>query len=152
MKVTSVEEQTETTLIASPGSTEPSVRALEVPIGHDSRAYSRLPGRINIRYQSFDSKESLEQRGISYEELSCTRNISAGGLLFIGHEPPPGVGSVLALTIELEHGEPSIECLARIVRVHEIDNRTYDIAVCFLDLTGAQRARLEKYVEGETHF
>jgi len=66
--------------------------------------------------------------------------------------PPPGVGAILELTIELEKPEAPIECLARIVRVHEVDQQTYDIAVCFLDLTGAQRARLEKYVQGETRF
>ncbi|HOU36601.1 MAG TPA: PilZ domain-containing protein, partial [Candidatus Omnitrophota bacterium] len=67
-------------------------------------------------------------------------------------EPPPGVGSILELTIELEKAESPIQCLARIVRVHEVNARTYDIAVIFLDLTGAQRARLEKYIQGVTRF
>jgi type II secretory ATPase GspE/PulE/Tfp pilus assembly ATPase PilB-like protein len=151
MKVTNIEEERKEQARGDTAQ-EPVVKSLEEPGPGDSRAYSRLHDRINIRYQTFDAKEGLSQRGISFEELSCTRNISAGGLLFIGHEPPPGVGTVLELTIELENSEAPIECLARIVRVHEIDRHTYDIAVCFLDLTGAQRARLEKYVEGETHF
>ncbi len=154
MKVTSVEEQVASPARADtmPAGPVPAPAAPETGSAENNRAYSRLQERINIRYKTFDAKEVLAQRGISYEELSCTRNISAGGLLFIGHVPPPGVGAILTLTIELENGEAPIECLARIVRVHEVSPQTYDIAVCFLDLTGAQRARLEKYVEGEIRF
>lgn len=119
----------------------------------NKRTYSRLQNRINIKYKVFESsREKLIEKGIKPEELTVTRNISAGGLLFVGHEPPPGVGAILELTIELEFGEESIECLARIVRVDELDFNTYDIAVCFLDLTGGQRQRLEKYVDAETRF
>jgi type II secretion system protein E len=154
MKVTSVEEQREIAVRtgASSGTGQGSNIPGAVPV-QNNRAYNRLHDRINIRYQVFDtSKENLEARSINPEELACTRNISAGGLLFIGHEPPPNVGSVLELTIELESGESPIQCLSRIVRIHELDPRTFDIAVVFLDLTGAQRARLQKYIEGEIHF
>jgi hypothetical protein len=35
-----------------------------------------------------------------------------------------------------------------VVRVEEIEEeKNYHIAVCFLDITGAQRARLNRYVE-----
>lgn len=151
MKVTNVQEERPVTAVPSvePGAPQGVPQAQE---GENKRVYRRLQDRINIRYRPFDAREALEQRGISYEELSCTRNISAGGLLFIGHEPPPGVGAILELTIELENTEAPIQCLARIVRIQEVDTRTYDIAVIFLDLTGAQRARLEKYVESELSF
>ncbi|HNQ51250.1 MAG TPA: ATPase, T2SS/T4P/T4SS family [Candidatus Omnitrophota bacterium] len=158
MKVTNVEEKRSGTVSAGQSAAPALVPAVpeageaDAAAGGNNRVYSRLQERINIRYRSFDVKDVMAQRGISYEELSCTRNISAGGLLFIGHVPPPGVGAILELTIELEKPEAPIECLARIVRVHEVDQQTYDIAVCFLDLTGAQRARLEKYVQGETRF
>ncbi|HQJ15996.1 MAG TPA: ATPase, T2SS/T4P/T4SS family [Candidatus Omnitrophota bacterium] len=152
MKVTNIEGQR--AVEAAPAFEPPSQPEALADTGgqENKRVYSRLTERINIRYRTFDSKEVLAQRGVSYEELSCTRNISAGGLLFIGHEPPPGVGSILELTIELEKDESPIQCLARIVRVHEVNARTYDIAVIFLDLTGAQRARLEKYIQGVTRF
>ncbi|MFA5099653.1 MAG: ATPase, T2SS/T4P/T4SS family [Candidatus Omnitrophota bacterium] len=153
MKVTGGEEKMES---SAPEEISEEPQVVKVPgtpfSAADNRAYNRLQERINIRYKVFDSKEGLAQRGITFEELSRTKNISAGGLLFIGHEPPPGVGSVLELIIEIENGEAPVECLARIVRAHEIDSHTFEIAVCFLDLTGAQRARLEKYVEGEMHF
>jgi type II secretory ATPase GspE/PulE/Tfp pilus assembly ATPase PilB-like protein len=152
MKVTNVEEQRVEKAYTESASAAAIVPQAQSPESMNNRAYARLQERINIRYKVFDAKDSLAQRGISFEELSCTKNISAGGLLFIGHEPPPGVGSVLELTIEIENKDDVIECLARIVRVHEIDPHTFDIGVCFLDLTGAQRARLEKYIEGETHF
>jgi hypothetical protein len=154
MKVTSVEEQRETAMRTG-ASLEPApgIKNSGAVLVQNNRAYNRLHDRINIRYQVFDSsKENLAARSINPEELACTRNISAGGLLFMGHEPPPNVGSVLELTIELESGESPIQCLSRIVRIHELDPRTYDIAVVFLDLTGAQRARLQKYIEGEIKF
>jgi hypothetical protein len=37
-----------------------------------------------------------------------------------------------------------------VVRVEELhEEKHYDIAVCFLDITGAERLRLNKYVETE---
>jgi type II secretory ATPase GspE/PulE/Tfp pilus assembly ATPase PilB-like protein len=151
MKVTSVEEQHYAPIRQESAFEEipQSGVSQAVPV-ENNRVYNRLLDRINIRYRVFDSKEGLAQRGITQEQLTCTKNISAGGLLFIGHEPPPGIGSILELTIELENNEAPIECLARIVRADEIGRNTYDIAVVFLDLTGAQRKRLEKYIGGET--
>ncbi|MFA6384462.1 MAG: ATPase, T2SS/T4P/T4SS family [Candidatus Omnitrophota bacterium] len=148
MKVTGVEEPQGSQARIDTTTSEQVIEATETTaLSANNRVYDRLPERVNIRYKVFGSKEGLAQRGITSEELSRTKNISAGGLLFIGHEPPPDVGAVLELSIELEPGEEPIECLSRIVRSQEIDQRTFDIAVCFLDLTGAQRARLEKYIQ-----
>jgi hypothetical protein len=52
------------------------------------------------------------------------------------------------LKIELPTEEKPIECLARIVREEEVEaDKTYDVAACFLDLTSADRSRLEKFIE-----
>jgi type II secretory ATPase GspE/PulE/Tfp pilus assembly ATPase PilB-like protein len=112
----------------------------------DRRAYQRLIAGIHMRYKIFESHEELLKRGYAPEQLSVTRNISAGGLLFISGQPI-SVGAILELIIELPNGQEAIECLARVLRVKEIrPNESYDVAICFLDITGAQRARLDKYV------
>ena len=112
----------------------------------DRRAYSRLVAGVNMRYKIFESHEELLKRGYAPEQFSVTKNISAGGLLFISGQPIP-VGAILELIIELPNDQEPIECLARVLRVREIrPNESYDVAVCFLDITGAQRARLDKYV------
>jgi type II secretion system protein E len=112
----------------------------------DKRIYSRLDARINLRYKVFRSAEELLKRGYTPEHVSASKNISAGGLLFTAGQAIP-VGAILELIIELPDGKESIECLARVVRVQEIElNKNYDTAACFLDITSAQRARLDKYV------
>ncbi|MCX5702225.1 MAG: ATPase, T2SS/T4P/T4SS family [Candidatus Omnitrophica bacterium] len=117
--------------------------------GMNRRTYSRLDNKINLRYKALKSQEELSRRGFNPEQLCVTKNISAGGLLFIADELLP-IGSILELHIELPDGSQAIECLARIVRIYELEqDRSYDIAVCFLDLTGADRMRLSKYLEVE---
>lgn len=86
------------------------------------------------------------KRGIVPEHLSVTENISAGGMLLYVDEPLP-VGSILELKLELPSESDSIECLARVVRIETTAEKSYLIAVCFLDLSGAERSRLNKYVE-----
>jgi type II secretory ATPase GspE/PulE/Tfp pilus assembly ATPase PilB-like protein len=127
----------------------PPEEAVLEPPGSDRRAYSRLNRKINIRYKVFKSREELLKKGFSPEQLSVAKNISGGGLLFVSDEAL-AVGSFLELNIELPDGEKSIECLSRVVRVEEIEEHgKYDIAVCFLDITGSERSRLNKYVETE---
>jgi len=114
------------------------------------RAYSRLDNKINLRYRVFKSQKDLVKREFAPEHLSVTKNISASGLLFVSNEPL-AIGSVLELIIELPDTEPPIECLARVVRIEELEEeKNYNIAVCFLDITSAQRVRLDKYVETES--
>ena len=119
----------------------------ETSLEHDRRTFIRLPSNINLRYKVFHSEEELFSRGFRPEEFSLTRNISAGGLLFISHEPLV-FGSVLELNVDLPVNQETVQCLARVVWVSESDNKgIFEIGVCFLDLTGAQRAKLEQYVE-----
>ncbi|MFH1640633.1 MAG: ATPase, T2SS/T4P/T4SS family [Candidatus Omnitrophota bacterium] len=148
MKVTSAEEEgpekSDSTL-----SVRIEPESLFKPGGADRRTYSRLNNKINLRYKALNSKEELSRRGFNPEQLSVTRNISAGGLLFISDQIFT-IGSIMELSIELPDGSQVIECLARVVRIYELEqDRSYDIAVCFLDLTGADRARLSKYLETE---
>jgi type II secretory ATPase GspE/PulE/Tfp pilus assembly ATPase PilB-like protein len=147
MKVTSAEEIIDTERKAT--AFYPAYASEQAPkaSGLDKRAFSRLNSKVNIRYMTFKSQEQLLKRGLTPEQLSVTKDISAGGLLFVSDEPV-SIGSILELKIELPYAEEPIECLARVVRIDEQEKK-YNIAVCFLDITNAERARLNKYVETE---
>jgi type II secretory ATPase GspE/PulE/Tfp pilus assembly ATPase PilB-like protein len=119
----------------------------QTTLEHDRRTFIRLSSNINLRYKVFHSEEELFSRGFRPEEFSLTRNISAGGLLFISREPLV-FGSILELNVDLPVNQETVQCLARVVRVSESDKKgIFEIGVCFLDLTGAQRQKLEQYVE-----
>ncbi|MBN1913185.1 MAG: Flp pilus assembly complex ATPase component TadA [Candidatus Omnitrophica bacterium] len=145
MKVTPVEEQAQEQKSLSYGDfTSYNTQGDQ----HDKRAYPRLNDKINLRYKLIKSEGELLKRGITPEQLSVTKNISAGGLLFIADEPL-ALGAILEINVEIP-GEQPIQCLAKIVRAEESQGgKRFDVAVCFLDLTGAERKRLNKYVEGE---
>jgi type II secretory ATPase GspE/PulE/Tfp pilus assembly ATPase PilB-like protein len=109
------------------------------------RVYRRLDKQVIVRYKVFEIENELIKRKDVAEEVSSTKNISAGGLLFLASDKLV-VGSILELKIQLPNSEELIECLARVVRVEELEERKeYDIAVCFLDLTSAERIRLDKF-------
>ena len=110
------------------------------------RVYRRLNDEVKVRYRVFEIENELIKRKDIAEELVTTKNISAGGLLFVAHDKL-SVSSILELKIQLPNSQELIECLARVVRVEElVEQKEYDVAVCFLDLTGADRIRLDKFV------
>ena len=149
MKVTSIEEQIDIEKNPQVSRAEPSEDDILKPSQFDKRAYTRLSCEANLRYKVFKSQQDLIKRGFNPEQLSVTKDISAGGLLFVSNEPVP-IGSILELKIELPDSKELIECLARVVRIEEREaDQNYNIAVCFLDITGAQKARMNKYVKTE---
>ncbi len=143
MRVTSTEENKDNG--GSQGVGEGAVS--ETSLQDERRGFIRLNNSINLRYKVFRTEEELFGRGFRPEEFSITRNLSAGGLLFISNESLP-FGSILELNVDLPVAQETVQCLSRVVRVSESERKgMFDIAVCFLDLTGAQRAKLEQYVE-----
>jgi type II secretory ATPase GspE/PulE/Tfp pilus assembly ATPase PilB-like protein len=150
MKVTSAEEQPDLEKKAQVFSSGLLKETNTLPPGWtEGRSYQRLNSKVNLRYKVFKSQGELLRRGFTPEQLSVTKNISAGGLLFYADEPLP-IGSILELKIELPDGKEPIECLARTIRIDEIEEEeNYNIAVCFLDITSAERTRLNKYTETE---
>jgi len=109
----------------------------------EERAYPRIQEKVNVRYRivKLPGQESTPPRSV--EELTVTRDISAGGLVFVASDAPP-MGAVLELKVELVEGD--VECLARVVRVAEERENLYETAVCFLDLSRKDRSILEKFV------
>jgi len=118
--------------------------------GLERRAYSRLQSGISVQYKVFKSQEELLKRGFKPEQFSLTKNISAGGLLFDAGEFI-SLSSIIELKLELpDKKDEPIECLARVIRSEEIEeNKIYETAVCFLAITSAERARLDRFIERE---
>jgi hypothetical protein len=112
----------------------------------DKRNYARLHSRVNLRFKVFDSMDQAASRGYKPENLTVTGNLSAGGLLFYANESV-AVSSLVEVKLELPDSPDSIVCLAKVIRVEEIEpGRKYNIAVQYLDITSANRARINKFV------
>jgi type II secretion system protein E len=117
--------------------------------GLERRIYRRLLNTVNIRYRVVKDPNELDRRGQGPEQHTVTKDVSASGLLFLATEAL-AVGVIIELKIELPGMEEAIECLARVVRTEEgKKERTYYCGACFLDISGADRSRLNKYVESE---
>jgi type II secretory ATPase GspE/PulE/Tfp pilus assembly ATPase PilB-like protein len=112
------------------------------------RAFKRVDNSVGIRYRVYRQGEDLTHRGQRPDKISVTKDISAGGLLFVSDEILT-TGQILELYIDLPRSRETVDCLARVVKVADMGNR-FDVSVCFLDLTGAQRARLDEYVNAES--
>ena len=70
-------------------------------------------------------------------------------MAFIAPEEIP-IGSILEVNMELPDGKDPIVCLAKVVWVkptEEVDR--YEIGICFLDLTGSERTRINYFVREE---
>jgi type II secretory ATPase GspE/PulE/Tfp pilus assembly ATPase PilB-like protein len=112
----------------------------------ERRVYPRLDSKVNVRFKVFKSKEELIKRGFNPDHLSVTKNISAGGIVFVSHEPL-AVGSLIELGMEIPGMDEPIECLARVLRVQEIkEEEIYDVVVYFLDIASAQKTKLNKFI------
>ncbi len=118
----------------------------------EKRIYMRLDERINVRFTIHRSpvkKDMFGKEEINPEQLSTTKNISAGGVLFISNEAPP-VDAILDLTLEVPGRHDPITCLAKVIRVETAEaKKLYDVAVFFLGISSKDRAYLDKYVHEE---
>lgn len=148
MKVTSSEEDAAETQEVS--ALNQDVLTLSLPRGvaiSERRSFLRLNSQVNIRYKIFQSESQALKKDFTDERFSFTKDISAGGILFISHLAFV-IGVILELTIKLPDASQPVECLARVVRIEESqEENKYEIAACFLDITSAQRVRLNKYAE-----
>ncbi len=145
MKVTQAEEALAQTASRESASVEWPQEA-KTPSGGGKRAYVRLESRVNVRYKAFKSLDDVSRKGYKPDNFTVTANISAGGILFFSDEST-NVGSFVELKVELPDTEEAVLCLARVVRVEEIEpEKKYNIAVQFMDITSADKARINKFV------
>ncbi len=114
----------------------------------NSRTYTRVEIRAGIRYQVVEQDDDdmthLTTDGV--EHSSITKDLSAGGVRFVtGYTLP--MGTILDLKIQLEKGEKSIDCLGKICRIEEDSvSAMFNLAAYFLDISSADRVRLDNYV------
>lgn len=147
MQVTSAEE--EAVKIEAMEKT-PVVSAIKIEddefSGSDKRIFERLDRKLNVRFTIYILKEELLESSPHLERFSVTKNVSAGGLLFVSNISLP-VGSILEMKLELPDAEPPMQCMARIVRTIEVEpDKSYNIGVYFLDIKSADRSRIKKYI------
>ncbi|MFH1753582.1 MAG: ATPase, T2SS/T4P/T4SS family [Candidatus Omnitrophota bacterium] len=148
MQVTSAEEELGD--LSKKAQVSAAVQAGNEFSGRDKRIFERVSKKLNMRYNIYKLKEEFIEGGPTKERFSVTKNLSAGGLLFVSNFPLP-VGSVLELKIELPDAEPPVQCLGRVVREEETNmDKSYDIGLYFLDITSANRARIKKYISNVT--
>jgi len=148
LKVTQAEELSARGSVAGEGADRAPGPSSEGPSGTDKgqRTYVRLSGRVNIRYKVFDSLDEVRKSGFRPESLSTTVNVSAGGMLFVSSEPL-SVGAFVEMKLEVPDSKDPVVCLARVVRTEEIDPlKRYNIAVQYMDITSADRVRIDKFV------
>ncbi len=117
------------------------------PSGTNNRVYQRILLRTNLVYTIFKSHADMMAKKSAGEFKTVTSDISAGGLTFVCRQAP-SAGSLVELKLEWIDGGHPIECLAKVVRVDATSqDDAFNAAVAFLDITGADRARVEKYIE-----
>ncbi len=141
----------------------------------DKRIHSRLPIKIPVRFRLVEKGEGevieLSSEGLDLTDVftknlldeniggkikdkdfknvfSSSTNISAGGLVFESRYLTPE-DSILELKIDLPSDKESIQCLAKVVRVEKDLPRCFYVAVCFLDIAGADRKRIDKFTKKE---
>ena len=120
--------------------------------GGNNRVYHRIPLRTNVVCTMYKSHADMLAKKDAVETKTVTADISAGGLTFVSRQPLL-VGALVELRIEWSDGGKPIECLSRIVRVDATQEEDiFHTAVLFLDIVGADRARVEKYVDANLNF
>ncbi len=146
VKVTQAEEAVFNQQAAAPVATAMETdESLNEPSG-SRRAYARLESRVNIRYKIFKSIQDAAKMGYKPENFSATANLSAGGILFFADEAI-AVGGIIELKLELPDSNDPVMCLTKVVRTEEIEpGKKYNIAIQFLDISSADRTRVNKFV------
>lgn len=83
------------------------------------------------------------------KEIVCvTSDLSAGGMSIESPYFIP-IGSAIEVKFSLPESKETLQCLAKVVRVDKNLPKGFVVAVCYLDLTGAMRARIESFVKNE---
>ena len=93
----------------------------------------------------------LEQLNFSGD----TKNLSASGVAFVSYDSVKP-NDVLELRLELPDGERPVQCIGRVLRVHQSglssgskDGFSYDIAVTFLAINSMDRLRIENFCKSK---
>lgn len=132
----------------------------QIPYITERRTYTRADKSFPVSFTIYKNlrqgTSNLALEGVSEidywkEHNAFTENISSGGLIFKYNLALPQ-GTILNLKLGVPISSDKeltiVNCLARIVRVDKIPGENMArTAVCFLDMSGADRVALNNYVE-----
>jgi general secretion pathway protein E/type IV pilus assembly protein PilB len=148
-------------------------RKISSPKVKDGRFYQRISKKADIQFKLVEKaegeilriKESLKgktkhnQLGFFNDYITAENieqvyqgvsgnivNISEGGGLFHSKYFLP-IGSILEIHLDFLKISKSIDCLVKVVRVEKDLPVSFYIAVCFMDLSGAQRKIITEFLE-----
>ncbi|MDD5745881.1 MAG: PilZ domain-containing protein [Candidatus Omnitrophica bacterium] len=107
----------------------------------DRRIHERLDIAVPVWFGVFKSARPVN----SFSSQAVTKNISAGGLLIVGHKAM-AAGGLLCVRFTLPQMPQSIECLARVVRCDSLPGGEVHLAVCFVNITNDERNALNHYI------
>lgn len=91
--------------------------------------------------------QSLEVK-VRLEAVVMTKDVSGNGLCLVMTNPL-GVNIELAFDINLGSDSASIQCKGKVVRceLSRTQPDTYDVGVCFTEISDEDRARITQFVE-----
>ncbi|MFA6636328.1 MAG: ATPase, T2SS/T4P/T4SS family [Candidatus Omnitrophota bacterium] len=145
----------------------------------DRRVYLRVPVRVGMKYRLLEKGEGeivfidgipdkgsrgeniftgeIFTRTIPHSEFvkeayrevnSTTLNISAGGAVFESMYLLP-VGSIIELLMEIPGIPRPVKCLSKVVRFDKNLPGAFNMAVCYLDMSGEDRKTIDEFVKKE---
>ena len=109
----------------------------------ERRRFVRLNAQVDIAYSKVDTQNK--------ENLSLTKNISAGGICLICYEPVR-VKDMLDLKIILPVSQEPIKVLGRVVWVKEFivggpeRGKRYDAGIEFVEINDGDRKQIEQFI------
>lgn len=112
----------------------------------DKRRYQRLPREVTVDITYVDpvSKECREV------ERSCSRNLSAVGLLVVS-DKKLDLGSAVDLQFYLPDSPERLALKAKVVRIEElVEGEIFDLGLEFLEIDDVTLAKINAFVMHES--
>jgi c-di-GMP-binding flagellar brake protein YcgR len=109
----------------------------------DRREYRRVDTQVSVTIQKYDTDE----RDFT-DEKGKSKNLSAGGLL-LHHDRPLEVPSYIIASFTLPEDEEKHDFLAKVVRIEELPDGTYEAGVMFMRMILGEFERIDKYISDQ---
>ncbi len=110
----------------------------------ERRQYRRIDARVSVTVQKYDP-----DGGDFMDEEGNSKNISAGGLL-LHHDKPLEVPSYIIASFNLPDEKEKSDFLAKVVRIEELPDGTYEAGVMFMRMILGEFEEIEKFISKES--
>jgi len=107
----------------------------------ERRKYKRVKADVKVTIQKYKNADDFFT-----SEEGVGKNISAGGLL-VNCKTPADVPSYVIAMFQLPGSGNKLEVVARVVRVEELTDNTYDLGLMFMRTLFGEFEELEKYIQ-----